>query len=214
MWKRLRRLLLRWQAPQPCPAHPAGGLTRPDSGASTGTPNLTLDPTPNPTLDSTHAARVPPPRPSAASPLVEPLRGASRPQKPRATGPPWGRGASALDPSVSRTAVREPPSAAIDESAVRLPHGALAISAHLSVRRHLRWRSNYNRPRSSTDGASSAVGSERRLLRRTDRHTSSRSCEIRTCSSCSPCCDEPFVIYGQVGPSPSRSRPATRPPLI
>src|SRR5215212_8582832 len=34
---RLRRVLLRWQAPQPCPAHRATGLTRPDSGALTPT---------------------------------------------------------------------------------------------------------------------------------------------------------------------------------
>jgi hypothetical protein len=32
---RLRRVLLRWQAPQPCPAHRAAGLTRSGSGAVT-----------------------------------------------------------------------------------------------------------------------------------------------------------------------------------
>jgi hypothetical protein len=31
-WTRLRRVLLRWQAPQRCPAHRATGLTRPSSG--------------------------------------------------------------------------------------------------------------------------------------------------------------------------------------
>jgi len=34
IWKRLRRLLLRWQAPQPRPAYRTAGLTRADSGRS------------------------------------------------------------------------------------------------------------------------------------------------------------------------------------
>ncbi len=54
-WKRLRRLLLRWQAPQPCPAHREDDRTRPDSGTSAGTPNPMQDPT----LDPTPAIRVP-----------------------------------------------------------------------------------------------------------------------------------------------------------
>ncbi len=45
--------------------------------------------------------------------------------------PLGGEEASALDPCGSLPAVWKPPSAAIDQSAVRLPHGALAISAHL-----------------------------------------------------------------------------------
>ncbi len=52
-------LLLRWQAPQPCPAHPEAGSPGPTLAPRRGTPNPTLDPTPNPTLDSTHATRVP-----------------------------------------------------------------------------------------------------------------------------------------------------------
>src|SRR6266545_5221787 len=61
---------------------------------------------------------------------LEPLRGASRPQKPRATGPPWGRGASAFDPSVSLPAVWKPPSAAIDS----FSRPAAAWSARNSLR--------------------------------------------------------------------------------
>jgi hypothetical protein len=42
---RLRRVLLRWQAPQPCPARRATGLTRPSFGAATPTATPTSIPT-------------------------------------------------------------------------------------------------------------------------------------------------------------------------
>jgi hypothetical protein len=80
---RLRRVLLRWQAPQPCrfPSRP------PWSGQS----NPWSVPWVNPWSDlcagnrSTFLAR-----PVACSGWWMPLRGASRPQKPRPTGPPQG----------------------------------------------------------------------------------------------------------------------------
>jgi hypothetical protein len=59
---RLRRVLLRWQAPQPCPAHQATWLTRPTSRL-------------RPLGVPTRATRVPPRRPEAGSPLVMPPRG-------------------------------------------------------------------------------------------------------------------------------------------
>jgi hypothetical protein len=84
---RLRRVLLRWQAPQPCRSQPRATVVK--------TVAPTLDSTQNPTLDPTPATRVPPPCLEAGSSLVLPPRGASRPQKPRPTGPPRGSGAAA-----------------------------------------------------------------------------------------------------------------------
>ncbi len=81
---------------------------------------------------------------------------ASRPQKPRASGSPWGRGASALDPSVTRPAVWKPPAAAFDRSAGRVPHGALAISAHLQRAAAYGSDPITTMPRSGTDRSSPA----------------------------------------------------------
>jgi hypothetical protein len=66
IWKRLRRLLLRWQAPQPCPAHPEIDLTRARLGRSEGTPN------PRQSLAS---GGVPASPSAAASPQAEPPLG-------------------------------------------------------------------------------------------------------------------------------------------
>jgi len=68
--------------------------------------------------------------------------------------------------------VWKPPSAAIDSSAVRLPHGALAISAHL-------WRAAARRAAIHYYHAEAKPRTERHLrsptdrhhLQRTDRHT-------------------------------------------
>ena len=90
----------------------------------------------------------------------EPLRGASRPQKPRATGPPWGRGASALDPSVTRSAVWSRLRRRSIHSADRLPHGALAISAHLRRAAIFDGDPITTMPRPNTNGTSQAVTSE------------------------------------------------------
>jgi hypothetical protein len=74
-----------------CPPTGRCGIPGPAPGAATPT----LDSTRNPTLDPTHATGVPPRRLDGGSPQVAPLRGASRPQKPRPTGPPRGSGAAA-----------------------------------------------------------------------------------------------------------------------
>jgi hypothetical protein len=74
---RLRRVLLGWQAPQPCPAQRAMRLTRATSG-------------PRPLRESLRRA---PAYPAPTGRRVCPghvSRGASRPQKPRPTGPPAG----------------------------------------------------------------------------------------------------------------------------
>ena len=102
-----------------------------------------------------HRPRTPAGR-SAASPLVEPLRGASRPQKPRATGSPWGRGASALAPSGTRPAVWRRLRRRSTNSAVRLPDGALAISAHLQRAAAYGSDPITTMPRSGTDRSSPA----------------------------------------------------------
>src|SRR6266540_3199530 len=78
----------------PCP--PGGELTRPDSGTSTGYAKPYAGPYAKPYAGL--YARHPRTRPRLRRRRYrrqEPLRGASRPQKARATGPPWGRGAAA-----------------------------------------------------------------------------------------------------------------------
>jgi hypothetical protein len=171
--KRLRRLLLRWQAPQPCPARRSTCLTRPDCRAVAATPTRTPFPTPAPTAIRTHAARVPPPGRRTASPLAS---------------PPWGRGASAFDPSVTRPAARSRLRRRSMHSAVRLPHGALAISKPPPYGR----RSIPTVPRSGMNGTSLAV---------TDGSSHS------ACSVCNDpvryshrllCCDE-AAMWCQVG---------------
>src|SRR6266498_4058658 len=121
MWKRLRRLLLRWQAPQSNPATPEDHLTPARLGHLDGYAKPYAGP-------YARDPRTPPRLRRQRSRGQEPLRGASRPQKARATGPPWGRGASAFDPSVTRPAARSRLRRRLIHSAVRLPHGALAIS--------------------------------------------------------------------------------------
>jgi hypothetical protein len=90
MWKRLRRLLLRWQAPQPCPAHRENDRTRPDSGTLDGSPNVRQSYAKGAPKLRTRWRTLPRLRHRRYR-RQEPLRGASRPQKPRATGPPWGK---------------------------------------------------------------------------------------------------------------------------
>jgi hypothetical protein len=86
MWKRLRRLLLRWQAPQPNPAHREDGRTRPDSKPSTGTSTPTSMGTPTPTS-------IPPPQVAdPASPLASALPQAGAPaggQSPAKSAGDW-----------------------------------------------------------------------------------------------------------------------------
>ncbi|SRR6266498_1791886 len=132
MWKRLRRLLLRWQAPQSNPATPEDHLTPARLGHLDGYAKPYAGPYAKPYAGPyARDPRTPPRLRRQRSRRQEPLRGASRPQKARATGPPWGRGASAFDPSVTRPAARSRLRRRSIHSAGRLPHGALAISAHL-----------------------------------------------------------------------------------
>jgi hypothetical protein len=93
----------------------------------------------------------------------EPLRGASRPQKPRPTGPLGGEvRAHLIHPSACRLCGSRLRRQLI-HSADRLPHGALAISAH------------YGAPPSSMaipfQPCRGQEQTERRRLQRTDRHT-------------------------------------------
>jgi hypothetical protein len=95
---RLRRVLLRWQAPQPCPAHRRVALAR---LVVAGDPyvnpygNLYVIP---------YALRVRTPTRAARGCLCRSrtLRGASRPQKPRPTGPPQGEWSGHAARSASR----------------------------------------------------------------------------------------------------------------
>src|SRR6266511_3089192 len=146
MWKRLWRLLLRWQAPQSNPATPEDHLTPARLGHLDGYAKPYAGPYAKPYAGPyARDPRTPPRLRRQRSRRQEPPRGASRPQKARATGPPWGRGASAFDPSVTRPAARSRLRRRLIHSAVRLPHGALVISRTPTARRHLRWRSHSNR---------------------------------------------------------------------
>jgi hypothetical protein len=158
MWKRLRRLLLRWQAPQPNPAHREDGRTRPDSGGPRRVRQPLRQWVRQPLRQSPRPRwRTLPRLWRRRCRRQEPLRGASRPQKARATGPPWGRGASAPIPFVSQPAVWSRLRRRSIHSAGRLPHGALAISAHLRRAAALRRRLITTMPPSGTDGSSQPV---------------------------------------------------------
>ena len=75
---RLRRVLLRWQAPQPCRSRPGAAMVE------------AVDPYADLYADPYAGHPRTPCRLEAGSPLVMPPRGASRPQKPRTTSPPRG----------------------------------------------------------------------------------------------------------------------------
>jgi hypothetical protein len=127
-WKRLRRLLLRWQAPQPHPAHREDGRTRPDSGTSAGTPNPMQDPT----LDPTPAIRVPHLAFGEGVTAGKSPQGGPVARKNRGRLAPLGGEVRArlIHPSPDQLCGSRLRRRSI-HSAGRLPHGALAISAHL-----------------------------------------------------------------------------------
>jgi hypothetical protein len=84
-------LLLRWQAPSPAPLTPSTTSPGPTRGTSTGPPNPRQRPAKTPPKLRL-GWRTGPRLRHRFQHRPEPLRGASRQQKPLATGPPWGRG--------------------------------------------------------------------------------------------------------------------------
>ena len=130
--KRLRRLLLRWQAPQPCPAHPETNLTRPQVGRPEGYAKPYAGPYAKP-YAGPYARQVRTPRqPVGAIATGRAPCGGPVARKERGRlAPLGGMRASAFDPSVSLPAAWCRLRRRSTNSAVRLPHGALAISAHL-----------------------------------------------------------------------------------
>src|SRR6266516_4546198 len=155
-WKRLRRLLLRWQAPQPCPAHREDDRTRPDSGTSAGTPNPMQDPT----LDPTPAIRVPHLVFGVGVPAGKSPQGGPVARKNRGRLAPLGGEVRArlIHPSASRLCGSRLRRRLI-HSAGRLPHGALAISAHLWCAAIFDGDPISTVPRQGTYGTSPAVTS-------------------------------------------------------
>src|SRR6266540_4292213 len=179
-WKRLRRLLLRWQAPQPYPAHREHASPGPPRGHFGGTSTPTSMGTPTPTSIPRLGWRTQP---------------RLRPWHQHRPGPPLGERMRArlIHPTAGRlygSRLRRRST----NSAVRLPHGVLAISAHL--RRAALFDGDRRQPRrgQGMNGSSRRrTRTDRQRLQRTDRHTGplglSRSVRHPVCSLC---CDEPF----------------------
>jgi hypothetical protein len=112
--KRLRRLLLRWQAPQPCPRSPRA---RPHPAQPEAPRRVRQSPAKSPPKPRQSPARDGGPGlafglgvTAGRSPCGGPVARKNRGR----LAPLGGIGASAFDPSVTRPAVWKPPSAAID----------------------------------------------------------------------------------------------------
>jgi len=184
--KRLRRLLLRWQAPQPAPPTASSTSPGPTRGTSRGYVNPYGDGYVNPYVNPSAPAGVPGLAfgvgvPAGRSPFGGPVA-----RKNRGRLAPLGGEVRAhlIHPTASwlygsRLRRRS------TNSAVRLPHGALAILCAPTARRHLRWRSIPTMPRSRHERNVTTCNGRivaPSLLRCDDLFSTY-------------CCDDPMVTY-------------------